>query len=243
MRIGHVCTSCGFDLSRLRAPLDQHLQLPVVTCPKCRVSSVRRYPTALSSRRTARRIWGVAIHLITRVPVALALVGGTCAICALVRQTQAQTGMTPYEGVLATIGLGDPDLIEAWRGQAGQVVVVATICWGTLVGAIVTGGLVHVRRRWVLWAWLIGAVLVCFGAWSIGEGASQGSHAGHPGPFTVFPVVSETFWRMTTTLMYIAPVLVAGVPLGLMARSGVKAREARRFRRVRLRVRKQRERA
>lgn len=235
--------SCGNDLSRIRAPLDPRIGMPVVTCPACGAACVRRHATALASRRRFRRAFAVGVHLFTRVPVALALVGGTIAMCAVMRQTQSQTGMSPWEGLLATLGFGDPDLIEVWRGQAGPVVIVATICWGTLVGAIVTGGLVHVRRRWAVWASLIGAVLACFGVWSLVEGVSIAKRAGQAGPITLYPVMTETMTHFSTTLAYIAPVLVAGVPLGLLARASVRAREARRFTRLRQRIRAQRQRA
>lgn len=54
MRIAHTCARCGFDLSRLRAPVEPIYGLPVVVCPLCREAVVRRLHPVQARWRQAR---------------------------------------------------------------------------------------------------------------------------------------------------------------------------------------------
>jgi len=51
MAISHVCISCGLDLARVRARLEPRYALPIVVCPDCGLTTVRRKPRAWRSFR------------------------------------------------------------------------------------------------------------------------------------------------------------------------------------------------
>lgn len=55
MALSHTCLSCGFDLARTRAAIDHALGLPIVTCPHCGWSCVRRrHPLVVAWRQSNR---------------------------------------------------------------------------------------------------------------------------------------------------------------------------------------------
>ena len=77
MAISHVCLSCGLDLTRVRAPLEPRYALPIVVCPDCGLTAVRRKPRAWRSFRS------LAVTLVVLAAQVGLVVGGLVALVAI----------------------------------------------------------------------------------------------------------------------------------------------------------------
>jgi hypothetical protein len=147
LRISHICTNCGLDLTRTPAPIDPHLALPVVVCPECRFAVVRReHPTMVWSRWVRRLVWSI-LALTLRVGTLAPLTAGTLAMCWIVTDTLRH-------------------VFKGGRSQSFELVAVQVLTWIVLsfVAGIAAGFWFSHARRWMVaiaWAgWLLAASLV-----------------------------------------------------------------------------------
>lgn len=64
--LSHVCPQCGWDLARVRAPLDSALGLRIALCPRCGRGWARRRPDAAAQRlfRALDALSGLALALL-----------------------------------------------------------------------------------------------------------------------------------------------------------------------------------
>lgn len=69
MAISHLCLSCGLDLARVRVSRDNALHAPIVTCPECGSSAIRRKPALVKAWRTAMRRRTAAWTLVAQLVV------------------------------------------------------------------------------------------------------------------------------------------------------------------------------
>jgi hypothetical protein len=132
MAISHLCISCGWDLARVRVRRDPHYGLPLVHCPECGHTAVRR-------RHPISDRWRALLRLLT-------------SLLAIVLQLAAAAFFLPM--VIAAcmeIGQGMPADTFRYYDPRDAVLfgaLVFLLALGT--GAWFTAGLHH-WRRWVPW--------------------------------------------------------------------------------------------
>ena len=80
MAISHLCISCGFDLARVRVRPDPFYALPIVICPDCGDTAVRRRHPMQQAWRTVLRLKTSLIALAFQLAM---LIGGGAAVVAV----------------------------------------------------------------------------------------------------------------------------------------------------------------
>jgi hypothetical protein len=234
----HACHACGHDLSRIRALADPHYALPVVTCPACRTSTVRRRDPGVAGYRRARR---VVRAILTIVLQTLVIILVTTAGVALISNI-AYTAHWEHKGnPLTTLLLRSHELRPDASGPMLGVLAGAMLLLGLCTGAWIRSALHHLNAGWTLLclsglATLLAlAPALLFWAWV---------WLGQPGD-SPWGDASQSQYRagtFTAGVMYGA-FIAAGMPLGRTARAAWAANwKSRRskYRRARRRLREDR---
>jgi hypothetical protein len=139
MAISHLCTNCGSDLARIRARREPHYGLPLVVCPRCGASAVRRRHPLQRRYRSGKRLALSLAVLTAQLGLLAAFISLTTAVCVQFGDDLMQ---------------GDLDLSRP------EMTVLAVLSFGILpitLGAWLKAGLPHWRRPI---AWLVFALLV-----------------------------------------------------------------------------------
>ncbi len=237
----HSCHICGGALGKVRAPLDPIYKLQVVVCPKCGAACVRRRHPISASWRAVRRGLATAIGLGWRMVGCFLVVGFSLGLPQMLSDTFNQAG--PLEvWRMSRAGELDGRWMEGWKGENGPLIAGVGVAWCIGVGAALTAGFGHARRRWAVWAIFAGAlvglsVLAEFFE-SYVDRAMYRQQASDP-----MPEVSAQFSHLYRTGGWMAVglgVAVAGVPLGRGLRRAFAKGDARRWGAMRRRVRRRR---
>lgn len=152
----HVCSACGHDLARLRAPPDPHYALPVVVCPGCALACVRRPYAGTARWRNAVRVWRLGARLFIRVVMLVLL-----AVLLLASSAGVAGGLDRILGggpitALLSFDPGQRARLASWLRVEGSwtlpVWVIASVCMGVSCGLAFP----HWRLRW--WPVGVGAM-------------------------------------------------------------------------------------
>ena len=156
MAISHVCLSCGLDLARVRARLEPRYALPIVVCPDCGHTAVRRKPRAW---RSFRRLMVSLLALAAQLAMVVAGLAGLLAV-------SDELGDAIARGSFG--GLPRDEIIFRLSVYAAFAVA---------LGAWLTAGFSHARRTTT---WLVfygsGIVLIAVGALIDGQSNGLGFH-------------------------------------------------------------------
>ena len=156
MAISHVCISCGLDLARVRARLEPRYALPIVVCPDCGHTAVRRKPRAW---RSFRRLMVSLLALAAQLAMVVAGLAGLLAV-------SDELGDAIARGSFG--GLPRDEIIFRLSVYAAFAVA---------LGAWLTAGFSHARRTTI---WLVfygsGIVLIAVGALIDGRSNGLGFH-------------------------------------------------------------------
>lgn len=116
MAIDHVCWQCGLDLARQRPQRDPHYGLPLVHCPRCAWSCVRRRHPLHVGWRKAMRIGKAVATLILQMGLLAMMTAMTLGLTNVIRfhsswltdpRQASQSEMLPIVGVMAiTVFIG-----------------------------------------------------------------------------------------------------------------------------------------
>ena len=236
MAIAHVCRACGDSLTRVRAPLDPVLGLPVVVCGRCGVADVRRrHPLAVMWRKF-RLLAASVFSLLASVGICGVMIGGSILAAHQVLDTFG--GMPPFRVARHALGI-DPivDFADVWRAHDGPVVMITAGIWFVILGALITAALSH-TARWKKWLGFIAALALFAGARPVIEW-SQTYAERAVGRQVVSVPKRGSFWSSKLTphaqtaevLGGCMIVSACGVPLGRAAGQLVRSRQARRWQR------------
>ncbi|MFK7884627.1 MAG: hypothetical protein AB8F26_10645 [Phycisphaerales bacterium] len=148
----HACHSCGYPLSRLRAAPDPHYQLPIITCPECDTSVVRRPDPAVQGLRTAWKSARALIYIIIQSAVAFLLM---LAAAALITNT-AQTAQQQYNSNPLALFLTKPQLLRQDQlGPELAILAIILLLVGVLTGAWIKSALNHLNTPLVMLAFVL----------------------------------------------------------------------------------------
>ena len=152
MAISHVCISCGLDLARVRARLEPRYALPIVVCPDCGLTAVRRKPRAWRSIRSL-----VVTLLVLAAQVGL-VVGGLAGLFAV----SDELGHKIARGTIATL-------------PRNEIILRLSVyaAFAIALGAWLTAAFSH-NRRTTTWMVFYGAGLVLIAFGSLIDGHSNG---------------------------------------------------------------------
>ena len=234
MPLAHACPACGHVLTHVRADYVRDFRAPVVVCPECTFAAVRRrHPIAAAMRLWWRRAWA-AYGLAWRGVLTSVLAIGTTILVAYIGDELDGAGLGVSELGAQLIGIHPRD--AGWDHlfeSGGHVMLIIGACWAALVGAVLTGGLSHLRRRWVPWPLFLALVVLCIWtptAFAIWESLSRedGLHQ-----WDGSPTYRTEAALSTKVLLALFPVMLLGTPLGVFARRAILQRETRRFARKR----------
>lgn len=234
----HACHACGHDLSRIRALADPHYALPVVTCPTCRTSTVRRRDPVVAGYRRARRVGRALLTILVQCSV-VALV--TTAGVALISNI-AYTAHWEHRGnPLTTLLLRSYELRADASGPALGILTASLLLVGLFAGAWIRSALRHLNAAWTVLTLAGVATLAAlfpallYWAWV---------RLGQPGQSRWGDASQTQHWAGTITagVMY-AVFIASGMPLGRTARaawaSNWKSRRSK-YRQARRRLREDR---
>jgi hypothetical protein len=234
----HACHACGHDLSRFRALADPHYALPMVTCPDCRTSTVRRRDPGVAGYRRARRVVRALLTIWVQCFV-VSLV--TTASVALISNI-AYTAHWEHKGnPLATLLFRSHELRPDASGPMLGILTGVMLLLGLFTGAWSRSSLRHLNAGWTVLVLAGLATLLAlspallFWAWV---------RLGHPGNSPWGDAAHIQYWAGTITagVMY-AAFIAAGMPLGRTARAAWatnwKSRRSK-YRRARRRLREDR---
>ncbi|MHC4769983.1 MAG: hypothetical protein ACYTEI_14915 [Planctomycetota bacterium] len=219
MAISHLCISCGFDLARVRVRPDPFYALPIVVCPDCGDTAVRRMHPMKQAWRTVLRLKTSLIALAFQLAMLIGGGAAVVAVCVLVGDAWA---------------LGDLAFPQR------EELIVAFLAFGVLpvaLGAWLTAGLGHVRRLhlWLFYS-LAGLVLISLDC--VGEPLARRALETLGLSLTPIDFRWDLLSARVIVLTAIMTIAIAGIPLGMLARVG-----HRRWRRNRWRARRRRLRA
>jgi hypothetical protein len=250
--ISHVCMECGLDLARVRAAPDPHYGLPMVTCPRCARACVRWHPSRIGWRG-ARRVRRAAVGLAAQVVILL----GSAAITTIASMSMAVERFTPRtvaQDFMAVLR-GDEDLL-----MSGPLVAAgALLGWAVLVGLWLSATLRHLGapRAILLWGAGVQVLILASGIVQLAADRAdpQPAHAAGTVIAAGGAVVdsSPMHWRSEEALGLwprvaaaaglITLLTLAGLPVGMAARTSLDRRRSRRMAKARRRQRLGRARA
>lgn len=143
----HLCIACGHDLTRIHAPPDPHYQLPVVTCPACARSCVRRpYAGTARWREFGRRV-GTARAGLVRL---LAIVA--CSLAVVVASAGVGNGLQTATREGTALDLLHLDAVgrqrlARWYEVEGVYLVPVLVLAAVVAGFVCALGFPHWRPR------------------------------------------------------------------------------------------------
>lgn len=136
MGIAHVCLECGQGLAMVRPQRDPHYGLPLVTCPRCSWSCVRRKNPSTRMWHDMLRRFTAMGFLLAQVSLCVLLLGLTIAAVGSLQQGEFRLGRsTTMNGY--------------WFG-----VIMLLVVLPTMTGTWLTAGFSHLRRSKVFLVWL-----------------------------------------------------------------------------------------
>lgn len=159
--LSHSCHSCGVNLTGIAAPREPIYGWPVVVCPKCHAACVRRSDGhRLIPRALARQIVLVRATIASLAALLVAVLL-TVAAGGMITAAAREIREPVWRMLPVAIGLGDPDLRDAWASSDGLVFLVVGIIMSGIAGAVMFTLLPRGRRWWqVPGLLLIAAALV-----------------------------------------------------------------------------------
>lgn len=249
MALAHVCTGCGHSLTRVRAVLDAEYNLPIVTCPACSRSCVRRRHPSVTRARAIMRLRRSLHHLVA-VPVLMAaLMAGSMWAAMLSLDLMRALG-TDWLSLILDLCTGRIATMKlpAWMVGAGEVYSPLILVF-MLTGAGTVAGfaLTHWRKPMIALAWLavwnavLGVPLVVNGidrlVFSVFEptGRSSVSHLSSK--------YADAAWNLAAASLISLPIFFAGIGIGrVLTRVSARfaSRRWNRRRRARRRLRESR---
>jgi hypothetical protein len=229
MGIEHSCHICGHALRRVCATLDPVYQLPIAVCPSCAAPCVRRRHPLAVWWRGFHRARAAIIGLGWRALAGILMVAITIGVCSTLGESLHNLGPLQLAQRMRE-GTIDADWIESWKQGNGPLIVGVSAGWCIAVGATLTAGLAHVRRRWTLWALMVCAVagvLLVNAAQSWAMGAAY--HPSSGGRVVAMTAHLAAFRRLSGWLAMGLALAPLGIPVGLALRGTLAKRDARRW--------------
>ena len=153
--------------------------------------------------------------LVWRLFVAASMVAITIGLASMVSETLRGTSLWD---LLQEVRAGGPDAnaVSLWHADYGPGIAGVAAAWCVASGAMLSAGLGHVRRRWVVWGALVGAVagvMLFDGAMDYVRHASRmlPRHDDHgPQMWTYF----DMFRRLGSWMLPGLAIALLGIPLG-----------------------------
>lgn len=142
----HACHSCGYPLSRIRAAPDPHYNLPVISCPECDTSVVRRRDPMVQGFRTGWKSARAGLFVFVQCLVAFLLMFAA----AVLMTNIAHTARNEYLSNPAALFFTNPQLLR--QDQIGPDLAILTIILlfvGILTGTWVRSALNHLNTALV----------------------------------------------------------------------------------------------
>ncbi len=220
MAVSHLCLNCGTDLAHIRARREEHYNLPLVTCPECSTTVVRRQHPVQEQWRSLLRLKTALGWLTAQSITAAGLLAAVTGLCIGFRYALAHN----------EVDFSNSDTVI---GTAAMFILLPLA-----VGIWLTAGLSHWRRPIAFGTF---TALVCV---LLSVDVIIGPFLTHlPGMFgLVIDEVaprSEMFFERLTILAVIVTVALAGIPTGRLLlsihRAFVRGRWRARRRRFRAR--------
>ncbi|MFN7020990.1 MAG: hypothetical protein ACK4WH_06645 [Phycisphaerales bacterium] len=240
MPIAHTCFSCGYELSRIAAPLDPVYRLPIVVCPGCQTPTVRRADGARAIPREMRLRTHAARKLVESLALLVTFSAGLVGMCFALQAT-LDDHRVPFSQ--AILGLFSPEIdtpSARWRNDVGLIALIAWLVFGMGAGAYLVAAS-PARRRWrivALWAivaagtvFLSAAVVASFEA----NGAIRSARTARSTRF-IPPELNWWVKHVHEVFLGAAGAMILGLPLGFIIRRRLDGFAARRFRRLRKRI-------
>ena len=208
--ISHVCMSCGLDLARQRVRVEPHYHLPIVTCPRCNWTCVRRRHPIQARWRAFLRAFASIRAMILQVFAGAILAVTTIGI----------------SGWLADVLHTLP--IYGFQNYDIRFPLVSALCCAIATGVWLTAAFGHWKPipRWFCWWGLIVGLVSIEPLWNLSEPARAAMG------FDTTPVrIDLQQWRDQLVLVVaLAIVAIIGVPLGQAARRSHRKYRANKFR-------------
>jgi len=249
MALAHVCTACGTSLTRVRAVLDAEYNLPIVTCPGCSRSCVRRRHPFVTRARALLRLRRSLHHLIA-VPVLMtALLAGSMWASMLSLDLLRALGtdwlsLVPdvFTGRIATMQLPN------WMAGAGEVYSPLVLLFMvTGAGTIAGFALTHWRKPMIALAWIAAwntALVVPLVVTGIDRLIfSMFRPTGRSSVSRLSSEYADAAWNLAAASLISLPIFFAGIGFGramTRAASRLASRRWNRRRRARRRLRESR---
>jgi hypothetical protein len=207
------------ELARVRAAMEPHYRLWLVTCPSCGASAARGGAgrgggkgDLVRAYRRLRRTRKAVAALFWQLAAAVVLLGMVASGCIGIVNEMAGIGATPM-AVAAALVSGDESRVRDWALNDGLFGFVFWSCFCVVAGMWLTAGLAHLSRVvWLVWAaallvlvnieWVLFPLLRAYGAF-IGD------------PFTDHaPAEAVMQSRFVMAVVSLAAATGVGVPLG-----------------------------
>ncbi|MEM9373656.1 MAG: hypothetical protein AAGA55_08420 [Planctomycetota bacterium] len=237
MPMHHACHSCGYPLSARRPGPDPHYNLPVVTCPECATSVVRRRDPGVLGFRTAWKTGRALLYVLIQSLMAFLL----SFMAAVMMNNIARTAREEYLSNPLAVFITQPELLR--QDQIGPqlgVLSVVLLFVGILTGAWIRSALNHLNVVLVTAAFVLIplAFLLQFGLryWLWDRFLSDA----YARPWGDFGMLSRTPDILTASVMHAACV-AAGFPLANTLRTLWAGQQRARWHRRRRAARRLRE--
>jgi hypothetical protein len=236
----HACHVCGEALGRVRASLDPVYKLPIVVCPTCGAACVRRRHPLAVLWRGVLHARATALGLAWRAFAGLLAVGCSLGVSEMFCDSLNSVGPVGLWRLSRDGGLDDR-WIESWKYENGPLIACVSVAWCVGLGAALTAGLGHIRRRWVVWSLFGGAML----AWLLLAGFMEFLNRATYMRWSEdsLPPLPSYFWQLDRHWGWICVGLglaMLGAPLGRALRRTFAKGEARRWIAILRRARKRR---
>ncbi len=221
----HICPSCLTELARIRAIPDRHYNLPIVVCPKCKLSCVRtKHPDQAFWREIRQLIRSIRLLIITILVTLLAgwaLAGMSFAM---------EPVLTDRRGNL--LKLSSIDLDDTY-------LLLAAICFVLLGSCAVRVAYAH-QRLWVAWLMLmIPSTIFVSLDWLVGWGMNRVRKMMDINPNLEVPSNLEVLGRSKAFLL-LAIVASVGMLLGVFLNRMIQSSSRKRVSKIRRKIKKRR---
>lgn len=146
MSVHHACHSCGYPLTRLRAAQDPHYQIPIITCPECDTSVVRRRDPIVQGFRTGYKSARALLYIAIQSLMAFLLMF----LSAMLMTNIAHTARNDYSSNPVALFFTAPQLLR--RDEIGPdlaILAIILLFVGILTGAWIKSALNHLNTALV----------------------------------------------------------------------------------------------
>jgi len=222
MAIAHVCIQCGWDLARVRPVRDPHYGLPLVICPQCHGTCVRR-------RHPIQQKWRAFLRLKT-------------SLCAMFWHAVLLMLLLMFN-VSTVVGLAEAaqgnrfsELLDE-RREVPVAFAVGLAVVLLITGTWLTAGLAHIRR-WKVWMGWTVAVGLCSSIDIVEH--LLGRWLGIDWLLASNPELTRVWLLRMGMLAIMTVIALAGIPLGHRLQSAYRRHRRYYWRKRRARIRRRR---